>query len=63
MKGSKYKVISKDTYHMFALGEIVVRTGNARIYDTFTYANNRGIIQRLTDNQVEIVVDSEEEQA
>ncbi|QPB10533.1 hypothetical protein QGX23_gp119 [Pseudomonas phage PN09] len=48
---------------MYALGEIVQRKGNARILDTYLYVNDRGILQRLSDDQVEKVVDTEAEQA
>ena len=59
----RYEIVSKDTYHMFALGEVVVRHGKARILDTYVYVNERGIMQRLTDNQVKLLVDKEPEQA
>lgn len=62
MNGQKYKVINKATYHMYALGEIVERLGYARLLDTYTYVNSRGIIQRLTDDQVEIVLDKEKDE-
>lgn len=48
---------------MYALGEIVERKGNALILDTYLYVNDKGILQRLSDDQVEIVVDTEEEKA
>lgn len=53
-----YKIVSKVGYHMFALGEIVKRYSNARILDTYLYVNDKGIIQRLTDDQVELVLDT-----
>ncbi|QHZ60069.1 hypothetical protein PJKIFABJ_00133 [Pseudomonas phage PE09] len=59
----EYKVIKKDSYHMYALGEIVKRLGSARILDTYVYVNAKGIMQRLTDEQVEKVVDTKAEQA
>lgn len=48
---------------MYALGEIVKRLGSARILDTYVYVNAKGIMQRLTDEQVEKVVDTKAEQA
>lgn len=52
---------------MYALGEIVRRHGSARILDTYVYVNDKGIMQRLTDEQVELMpdksVDSLDEQA
>ena len=56
----KYKVVKKDSYHMYALGEIVERISSAEIMGTFIYTNQRGIQQRLSDDQVELVVDSDE---
>ena len=53
----KYKVISKVGYHMFALGEVVERLSNARILDTYLYVNDKGIMQRLTDDQVELITE------
>lgn len=59
----QYKVIKKDSYHMYALGEIVNRISSARVLDTYVYINAKGIMQRLTDEQVELVVDTEDKQA
>uniref|UniRef100_A0AAU6VYS9 Uncharacterized protein n=2 Tax=unclassified bacterial viruses TaxID=12333 RepID=A0AAU6VYS9_9VIRU len=55
---SSYKVVSKVGYHMFALGEVVKLHSEARILDTFLYVNDKGIIQRLRDDQVELVLDT-----
>uniref|UniRef100_W8EHD5 Uncharacterized protein n=1 Tax=Pseudomonas phage phiPsa374 TaxID=1458843 RepID=W8EHD5_9CAUD len=62
-QADQYRVIKKDSYHMYALGEIVKRLGSARILDTYVYVNDRGIMQRLTDEQVQLVVDTPDEQA
>ncbi|UAV89709.1 hypothetical protein QGX13_gp114 [Pseudomonas phage M5.1] len=56
---TQYRVIKKDHYHMYALGEIVERVSSAEIMGTFIYANKRGIQQRLEHDQVEEVVDTE----
>jgi hypothetical protein len=58
---NKYKVVKKDSYHMYALGEIVERCSSAEIMGTFIYVNQRGIQQRLSDDQVELMVDNNEE--
>lgn len=58
---SSYKVVKKDHYHMYALGEIVKRVSSAEIMGTFIYVNERGIMQRLEHDQVELVVDTNEE--
>lgn len=55
---TQYKVVKKDFYHMYALGEIVRRVSSAEIMGTFIYENDRGIQQRLPEDQVELVVDS-----
>lgn len=44
---------------MFALGEVVTRKDAAKILDTYVYVNSRGIMQRLADDQVEELLDSE----
>jgi hypothetical protein len=46
---------------MYALGEIVKRVSSAEIMGTFIYVNERGIMQRLEHDQVELVVDTNEE--
>ncbi|WKV20487.1 hypothetical protein 16Q_094 [Pseudomonas phage 16Q] len=48
---------------MYALGEIVRRVSSAEIMGTFIYENNRGIQQRLPEDQVELVLDSEQKSA
>lgn len=58
---SQYRVIKKDSYHMYALGEIVERCSSAEIMGTYIYVNKKGIQQRLSDDQVELVVDTGEE--
>lgn len=58
---NRYKVVKKDFYHMYALGEIVERCSSAEIMGTFIYVNDRGIQQRLFDDQVELVVDTDQE--
>lgn len=60
---SQYKVVKKDSYHMYALGEIVKRCSSAEILGTYVYINDKGIMQRLTNDQVELVVDTEDKQA
>ena len=55
---NSYKVVKKDHYHMYALGEIIRRVSSAEIMGTFIYENDRGIQQRLPEDQVELVVDS-----
>lgn len=57
---NRYKVVKKDFYHMYALGEIVERCSSAEIMGTFIYVNDRGIQQRLFDDQVELVVDTDQ---
>jgi hypothetical protein len=57
----KYKVVSKSGYHMYALGEIVKRVSSAQILDTYIYVNDKGIQQRLTDEQVELIIDTKED--
>lgn len=59
----KYKVISKALYHMYALGEVVERMGEAEMMGAHMYVNVRGIRQRLPEDHVELVVDSEQKQA
>lgn len=54
---NSYKVVKKDYYHMYALGEIVERISSAEIMGTFIYVNKRGIQQRMPDDQVELVID------
>lgn len=56
----KYKVVKKDFYHMYALGEIVERISSAEIMGTFIYANERGIMQRLEHDQVVLMVDNDQ---
>lgn len=56
-----YKVVSKSTYHMYALGELVKRLSSAELMGTYLYVNSRGIQQRLSDEQVELMVDREED--
>lgn len=53
----KYKVISKERYHMYALGEIVTRIGSAYnfILDGYEYVNDKGVRQYLSDKHVELV--------
>ena len=58
-----YKVVKKDFYHMYALGEIVRRVSSAEIMGTFIYENDRGIQQRLPEDQVELVLDSGQKSA
>jgi hypothetical protein len=58
---SRYRVIKKDSYHMYALGEIVKRVSSAEVMGTFIYVNQRGITQRLEHDQVELMVDTNEE--
>ncbi|UOL48526.1 hypothetical protein QGX12_gp118 [Pseudomonas phage Kremar] len=58
---NQYRVIKKDFYHMYALGEIIERCSSAEIMGTFIYVNKKGIQQRLMDDQVELVVDTNEE--
>lgn len=54
---NSYKVVSKERYHMYALGEIVKRSSNAYnfIMDGYEYVNDRGIKQYLSDKEVELV--------
>lgn len=54
---NKYRVIKKDSYHMYALGEIIERVSSAEILGTYLYKNSRGIQQRVTDDQVELISD------
>ncbi|UAV84582.1 hypothetical protein PHB09_086 [Pseudomonas phage PHB09] len=54
---NSYKVVKKDFYHMYALGEIVRRVSSAEIMGTFIYENDRGIQQRLPEDQVELMLD------
>lgn len=56
----KYRVIKKDNYHMYALGEIVERISSAEILGTYLYVNERKVMQRLEHHQVEEVVDTDE---
>lgn len=56
-----YKVVSKSTYHMYALGELVKRLSSAELMGTYLYVNSRGIQQRLSDEQVELMVDRKED--
>ncbi|AMR57352.1 hypothetical protein vB_PsyM_KIL3b_0106 [Pseudomonas phage vB_PsyM_KIL3b] len=58
---NQYRVIKKDFYHMYALGEIIERCSSSEIMGTFIYVNKKGIQQRLMDDQVELVVDTNEE--
>lgn len=51
----KYKVISKNVYHMYALGEIIERVGAAEIMGAHLYVNSKGIRQRLPEDHVELV--------
>lgn len=53
----KYKVISKNLYHMYALGETITRIGVAYnfILDGYEYINDKGIRQYLNDSHVELV--------
>lgn len=61
---SQYEVISKERYHMYALGEVVTRIGTAYnfILDGYEYVNSKGIKQYLADREVK-VVDSKQKQA
>jgi hypothetical protein len=56
---SQYKVISKDRYHMYALGEIITRIGAAYnfVVDGYEYVNAKGIKQHLADREVELVIE------
>lgn len=58
---NSYKVVKKDLYHMYALGEIVERISSAEIMGTYIYVNDRKIMQRLPHDHVELVVDSKQE--
>lgn len=58
---NQYRVVKKDFYHMYALGEIIERCSSAEIMGTFIYVNKKGIQQRLPDDQVELVVDTDQE--
>jgi hypothetical protein len=51
---SRYEVISKERYHMYALGEVVTRIGHAYnfILDGYEYVNEKGIKQYLADREV-----------
>ena len=53
-----YKVISKNLYHMYALGEIIERDSGAELLGTYMYINKKGIRQRLPDDHVELIVDT-----
>lgn len=54
---SRYQVISKERYHMYALGETVTRIGTAYnfILDGYEYVNDKGIKQYLADREVKLV--------
>lgn len=54
---SLYRVLKKDSYHMYALGEIIERVSSAEILGTYLYKNERGIMQRVADDQVELISD------
>lgn len=53
----KYEVISKERYHMYALGEVVTRSGAAYnfVLDGYEYVNDKGIKQYLSDREVKAV--------
>ena len=51
----RYKVISKNWYHMYALGEIIERVSASPLLDSHLYINKKGIRQRLPDDHVELV--------
>lgn len=55
-----YKVISKNLYHMYALGEVVERVSAAELLGSHLYINKKGIRQRLPDDHVELIVDTDE---
>ncbi len=55
-----YKVVSKSNYHMYALGEIVERISAGAILGAHLYVNDKGIKQRLHEDEVELVVDTQE---
>lgn len=57
---SMYRVVKKDHYHMYALGEIIERISSAEIMGTYIYVNERGTMQRLEHDQVEEVIDTNE---
>lgn len=42
---------------MYALGEIVERVSSAEILGTYLYKNERGVMQRIPDDQVELISD------
>lgn len=43
---------------MYALGEIIKRDSGAELLGTYMYINKKGIRQRLPEDHVELVVDT-----